>query len=298
MTNANASSSNTTSRLIDVGGAVLEVTRTEAAGPGAAPPARPLVMAAHPADDLGAASVALLEAAAGAPVVAVNPRGNGASTPGLQSLDEMADDVEAVRLRLGLGKVVFWGMSGGGWIALALAHRHPQAVAGLILESGCACFRARVADPACLLSPLHPSWRPALDARGWIAPGAHDQAPEATEWEEVGGVGSVLRQRGGPALLVSPFPISARMRAVMPALLSFDARPWLAGLRVPALVMWGTDDPVVPRAHAQALADGLGAPLTALAGAGHVPAAQGHPAAAEAARAFLSSSGLATACAP
>jgi pimeloyl-ACP methyl ester carboxylesterase len=282
MTTTTTTTAALTTSLITIGDVALEVIRSERGGE-----AGPTVLAAHPADDFGVATVSLLASAAGAPVVGVNPRGNGASSPGLQTLEQMADDIEAVRQRLGLGKLVFWGMSGGGWIGLALAHRHPQAVAGLMLESACACFRARAADPACLLSPLHPSWRPALEARGLIAPGAHDQAPAATEWLEVEGVGAVIRHRGGPALLVSPFPISARMQAVMPALLSFDARPWLARLRMPALVMWGTDDPVVPRAHAQALALGLAAPLTSIAGGGHVPVAQGHPDGAAAVRAFL-----------
>ena len=248
--------------------------------------------AAHPAEAFGGETAALLRRAAGTAVVCVNPRGLGRSAPaaGPPALEAMADDVEAARARLGLPPWVFWGMSGGGWLGLLAARRHPRSLAGVILESTCACFRERLADPACLLSPFHPAWQAALAARGLLSARSHDEVgdPAATQWIDVPGAGAVFRRRGGPALLVSPVPLAPEMLRAMPALWAFDARPWLAEIRVPALVVAGTADPVLPTSRARALADGIaGAELVAIEGAGHVPISQAHPAAAEAVRRFL-----------
>lgn len=272
----------TTTTLFDLGPAKLEVTATPGAG-------GPVVLAAHPADPLGAEAAALLAEAAGARAVCVNPRGVGASSAGVQSVEAMVDDLEAVRRAAGLGRVFFWGLSGGGFLGLAYAHRHPEALAGLVVDSACACLRARVADPACGLSPFHPSWREPLARRGLIEAGAHDRALDRSEWIDVDGVGSVFRRSNGPALLVAPFPISERMKDVMPALWAFDARPWLPTLKTRALVVGGGVDPVAPLSHVRALAEGLGAPLVVVEGAGHVPSTQGFPEVATAVRRFVHS---------
>jgi pimeloyl-ACP methyl ester carboxylesterase len=112
--------------------------------------------------------------------------------------------------------------------------------------------------------------------------------PTDLEWTEVANIGSVFRVSGGPALLVSPMALSPEMRRIMPALIAFDARPWLARLSVPALVICGTEDPVVPIAHARTLHQAIaGSELVEIAGAGHVPTAARHPEVAAAVGRFL-----------
>jgi pimeloyl-ACP methyl ester carboxylesterase len=250
-------------------------------------PGATAICAAHPADDFGADTAALLHQMSGRPVVCVN-----VSRPAdpERAFITMADELEVVRRELRLGPWVFWGMWGGGWMGQQLAARHPAAVAALILESTCACFRARLADATCLLSPFHPAWRPALEQRGLIAADSHDQVGDvgATEWTDVLNVGAVFRRRGGPALLVSPGPLADPMRAAMPALWCFDARPWLPDLRCPTLVLAGTADPVVPLPHAQSLHRSIpDAQLAVIEGGGHVPTAQGNAEARAAVQAFL-----------
>jgi 3-oxoadipate enol-lactonase len=243
---------------------------------------RDLICAAHPADLFEGGTAQLLEAASGVRVVCVNPRGD--------TLEAMVDDLEAERQRRGLGRWVFWGMSGGGWLGEIYAHKYPQALTGLILESACACFRARLADPACLISPAHPSWRPALEARGLFAEDAHAEVgdPAATEWMDVAGVGEVFRRRGGPALLVSPFPVTSLMRERMPMLWTADALPWLPALTTPALVIAASADPVVPVPHARAVHQALaGSRFVLVDGAGHVPVTQNRLEVSAAVRAFL-----------
>lgn len=272
---------------VRVGDAALEVFLDEAAGAGA-----PLVCAAHPADSFGLPTAALLGAGSGARIACVNPRGLGGSSPppARYTLEAMVDDLEAVRQQLGLGPWSFWGMSGGGWLALLYAHRHPQALRGLIIESACACFRSRLADPACALSPFHPPWRDGLAEAGLLSETAHEppSAGQTYEWLTLPGVGLVFRKHNGPALLVAPAPLSPEMLHAMPVLYEFDARPWLASLRLPTLVLAGCADPLVPLSHARAVHDAIaGSSFVAIEGGGHVPSAQGSPQAAESVRSFL-----------
>lgn len=240
------------------------------------------ICAAHPAEPLGEGAAELLANASGARVVCVSP--------GRPTLEEMVDNLEAVRRSLDLGRWVFWGMSGGGWLAQIYAHRYPEALAGIIVEGACPCFRERLADPACVLSPFFPAWRPALEGAGLLDPESHRDASPAddAEWIEVPNVGSVFRRRNGPALLVSPMPVSDGMRKVMPELWKFDSRDWLATIRVPTLVLSGTADPVVPIARARAVHEAIhGSRWVPVEGAGHVPVAERRPEVGLAVRGFL-----------
>ena len=285
-------------RRIETAHATLEVIS------GGAPGGAIQIATAHPAEGCAARTAELLGGAADATVVCVNPRGLGASSPppvidrgrpADDALVAMVDDVEDVRQQLGAPPWVFWGMSGGGWLGQLYARRHPAALAGLILESTCPCFRTRLADPSCLISPFHPSWRAALTAVDLLDPASHDQVGDArdTEWVDVDGVGAVFRRRNGPALLVSPMAVSREMRRIMPALWSFDATAWLAELAVPTLVIGTTADPVVPLERSHALHEAIaGSAFAVIDGGGHVPVNDPRPeiadAVAEAVRRFLS----------
>src|SRR5262249_6562208 len=62
----------------------------------------------------------LIADATGARVVCVNPRGVGGSAPPRpddMTLERVADDLDAVRRALGIGRWVVWGMSGGSMVA-------------------------------------------------------------------------------------------------------------------------------------------------------------------------------------
>ncbi|HEX9161882.1 MAG TPA: alpha/beta hydrolase, partial [Thermoanaerobaculia bacterium] len=254
-------------------------------------PGVPVICAAHPADALTGRAVKLLQDTTGMPVVCVNPRGIGSSPPAPADydLEDMVDDIEAARRRLGIDRWVFWGISGGGWLGQIYGRKYPQSLTGLILESICPCFRVRLADPECILSPFHPSWRETLASRGMIGADSHEEAGDAgaTEWVEVESVGSVFRRTKGPALFVSPFPVPDAMRRIAPRLWSFDARPWLGEIRAPALVLVGDSDPLVPLRHARALSDAIPtAELVILKNAGHSPVMQRRPDLIETVRSF------------
>jgi 3-oxoadipate enol-lactonase len=247
-------------QVVPVGDASIEVF---AAGGGGR-----TVCTAHPTDSMEAA-LPLLANAAGARAVCVNPRGvGGSSTPASaeeETLERMADDVDAVRLALGIDRWVLWGMSGGSMIAQVYAYRHPAALESLILDSAGACFAETLRDPDCMMNPAS------------LAPvdPAPDTADDAWTWTAAPGAGWALRRGAGPVLLVAPSEPSDSMRRIMPALLAFDARPWLDEIRVPTLVLGGAEDRVAPPAQLRALHEAIaGSTLALIEGAGHVPASE------------------------
>jgi len=237
-----------------------------------------VVCAAHASEVFTEGTAQLLGIVARAETVCVNTLG--------RPLEQMVDAIEAERQRLGLQPWVFWGMSGGGFLAQLYARRHPKALAGIVIESACACMAKRVADPACVLSPKFAAWSDALAGAGLAG---DDPGSGATEWVELPGVGHVLRRSGGPALLVAPGKLDEPMRAAMPALLAFDSRAWLPSLRTPALVIAGSDDPVAPLSHVRPVHEALGERSTFLVvkGGGHVPSALRHPGVIDAYQKFL-----------
>lgn len=71
-----------------------------------------------------------------AQLILVDHRGNGRSSrPPVETrtLANMADDLEALRTTLGLDRIVVFGMSFGGMLALTYAVKYPDSVAALIL---------------------------------------------------------------------------------------------------------------------------------------------------------------------
>jgi proline iminopeptidase len=265
-----------TSGSIDIAGSRVSWVR-EQRGSG------PVICAAHPVEEFGQSTASLLADVTGNSVVCVNPEVQKLS------LEDMVEHVERVRRELGIARWFFWGMSGGGWLSQLYARKYPDALHGIVIESVCACFRARLADPQCVLSPHYPAWREVLQARGMFDPTAHAQpsSGDGTEWISLDGVGEVFRRAGGAALLVSPVAVGERMHVVMPRLWTFDSRAWLGELRVPTLVMCGTADPIVPIEHARRVHQAIpGSKYVVIERGGHVPTAERSPAVANAWRAF------------
>jgi pimeloyl-ACP methyl ester carboxylesterase len=278
--------------LVDVPGGSLEVFIG-----GSPDPDAPMVCAAHPAVVYGEGTASLVADLSGARAVAVNPRGVGLSSPAASQshgrvLAAMTDDLEAARRSLGVGRWTFWGMSGGAWLAMVYAVRHPASLSGIVLESGCDCFRTLLADPASLLSPFHPSWRPALETAGLIDAHSHAETgdPDATEWREVDGVPPVFCRRKGAALCVSAVPATPEVRQGMPLLWSIDLRSWLPKIQTRTLVVAGGADRVTPVPRVRTLHEAIaGSRWLVVEGGGHVPMTARPVAIADAVREFLGS---------
>lgn len=147
---------------------------------------------------------------------------------------------------VGEERVTLVGNSLGGWIALLYALKHPDRVAQLVLESS-----GGLARP--ISSPLVANTReeavPVLRA----VHGPHYQAPE---WV----VDALLeRAKGSPMLRLTE-------------ILEHDVEPRLGQISMPATLIWGADDGVLPLDYGQALQQAIpGATLQVLEGAAHIP---------------------------
>jgi proline iminopeptidase len=70
---------------------------------------------------------------------------------------------------------------------------------------------------------------------------------------------------------LTPFRVTSRVQqSVWDSLGDFDIRPALRALRIPAVVLHGSADPI-PENSSREIAEALGARLVVLAGCGHVP---------------------------
>jgi proline iminopeptidase len=98
---------------------------------------KPVLFALHggPGGDHSGYKPALSRLADKVQIVYIDHRGSGRSARGPQetyTLENNVEDVEALRQYLGLEKIVVYGMSYGGMVALSYAIRYPQNVSHLI----------------------------------------------------------------------------------------------------------------------------------------------------------------------
>jgi aspartate dehydrogenase len=190
-------------------------------------------------------------------LIAPDLRGYGDSPDpaGAPALDAVADDLAA--LLDGPAHVV--GVSFGALAALALARRHPQLVRSLVL-----------ADATLGRGALPPDERARWRAgRLALAERLPERAAErAREIAAPGAADDVLAEIERNMRRVRP----AGYRYVTEIIAQTDARPWLADVTVPALVICGEHDAVVGLALSQTIAEGLpDARLATIPGAGHAP---------------------------
>ena len=215
-------------------------------------------------------------AAGGRYVVRYDNRDAGRSTsfevgaPPYSQDDEVAD-ASALIEALGLDRVHFAGLSGGGVIAQLLALEYPERVATLTL------FATTPADPgpeaADLPGPdkrvhgvfsneLEPDWSDREAVIEYLVelerPFAGSGGYDAERQREL--CGRVFdRTQNIAAQLTNPFKV--------------DSEPWrkrLPEITAPTLVIHGDDDPLFPLEHGRALAREIpGAELLVLEGVGH-----------------------------
>lgn len=192
-------------------------------------------------------------------------RGHGRTppTPPPYGMATFADDCIRLLDHVGLeGPVVIGGLSMGGYVAMEIGRRHPERVAGLILaatRAGADSAEARAARDQAAATAAERGVEPVVDAMlpKLLAPGAAAAQPDLAafvremmlETSVEGMVGALAAMRDRP-----------------------DSTPDLAGFDVPALVLHGAEDQLIPVAEAELLAEGLpDAELMIIPGAGHLP---------------------------
>jgi len=184
---------------------------------------------------------------------------------------EQVADLDALRQAWGMEQLNLAAYSWGGLLALLYATEHPGRVARLALVSPAPAWRAARGEFESRLAAR--TMAPALQAEraALRASGLRERDPDAYQRRvfEL----SVAGYFHDPAKVsgLTPFRVTGRtQQEVWDSLGDYDLRPALAGLRLPAIVLHGDDDPI-PVESARAVAAAIGAPFHLLAGCGHVP---------------------------
>jgi 3-oxoadipate enol-lactonase len=208
-------------------------------------------------------------------VIAVDSRGFGESSAAAPfTIADLADDLAALLGELGISSAVVVGLSMGGYVALALAQRHPGRLAALVL-----------ADT-----------RAAADT-----PEARRGRAEAVALIREAGVDTYLA-RSLPRLLApsAGAPLLAEARALaetradrlIAGIAALRDRPdrtaELAAISCPTLVLAGTLDQIVPVDEMRGMSAAIpGARFVVLDGAGHLSSLERPAPFAAALRAFV-----------
>jgi pimeloyl-ACP methyl ester carboxylesterase len=198
-------------------------------------------------------------------LIRFDKRGVGMSdrVSGAPTLEARMDDVRAVMDAAGSSRAALFGVSEGAPMSLLFAATYPERTAALVLRS---------AFPRTMWAPDYPwgrtedEYRQALE-RDLRLFGTREQAAEVVrtlgrfEDNETRALVDYFRWSGSPGSVEA----LARMNR------EIDVRHVLPAIRVPTLVMHGTDDEVVPGEVARFLADRIpGARLIELPETGHL----------------------------
>lgn len=239
-------------RMTRDGLAAAGFVRKEAGGTvyWAAGPGKPLVLVHGVNDQAGTWLTVAPALSRQARVIVPDLAGHGESDPaeGPISIELLLCGLEAaVDAELGRAAAfVLAGNSLGGWIAALYALRHPERVAGLVLEAAGGLDRpfaspvlARTPDEALVV--LRAAHGPRFDPPLWMI--------EAL----------IRRSTDSPMLRITGtegFALDARLQAI----------------RCATTLIWGEDDGILPVSYAESMRDGIaGARLHVLPGAAHIP---------------------------
>ena len=199
--------------------------------------------------------------------LALDPRDVGDSdpSPGPYSIADVAGDVHALLGELGIGRASLVGISMGGFVALELALRHPEAVDRLVLCVTSAGGPNHVSTSPAIMRLLMPGDEEEETGDGArrvcaavAAPGWAERHPE-----EIEHFVEIARYR--------PMSRAAYLRQ-LDACRAPDVSGALDRIAAPTLVLHGDVDPLVPLANGEQLAAGIaGARLKVYADTGHIP---------------------------
>jgi ABC-type branched-subunit amino acid transport system permease subunit/pimeloyl-ACP methyl ester carboxylesterase len=206
--------------------------------------------------------------------IVIVPRGAGrssaSSNPRLLTMSQLADDMEAVRVALGIDRWVVAGMSTGGMAALIYGLRYPAATQGLVLSDTAPSYRF-YEDPDCLYNPLNPSaWREE-EARNAL------DGSDAANKRWIRTVLSLsLYDKSVLADLVEHSDIvPERLMAVRDEILAdppWNAEDQLDTIDTPTLVLCGRHDTQCPLRWSELISDRIaGSELVVFEESGHFP---------------------------
>lgn len=197
-------------------------------------------------------------------VLRIDMRGHGGSSPGCEeayTMPGLAQDVVAVLNLLGLDKVHFAGVSIGGMIGQQLGIDHPHRLISLML---CDTAATNIPGGETVWIDRFAAMRnagslePLADATmdRWVTEEFKTANPE--RW-------NVIRATVAATTLAGYFGGGM-------AILTFDSRSQLASIKVPTMIVWGSNDTGTPPAGNALIADAIpGSKRSVFEGARHIP---------------------------
>jgi 3-oxoadipate enol-lactonase len=198
--------------------------------------------------------------------------------PEVMGMDDHARDLKDLLDEREIGRVVLCGLSMGGYVALSFLEKWPERVQGLVL-----CNTKATADDA-----------EAKAARHAMAEDTRTKGMQVIARAMSAKVLSAATRRERPDLVREVEAMIARQQAAAAAAsaLGMAGRPdrlaLLADVRVPALVITGSDDELMQLPTSEEMARAIpGCRLEVLAGAGHLSNMEAPQAFNEALRVFL-----------
>jgi 3-oxoadipate enol-lactonase len=210
-------------------------------------------------------------------VIAPDLRGFGGSElpDGAATMDAYAADVAALLDALGVDGAAVGGVSMGGYVAFAFRRLFPARVRSLVLVD-----TRPGADSA--------EAKKGRDDMAALARSAGAAAVAARMLPKMRASGTAPDVARRLADLMARQPADGIVAALGAMRDRADSTPDLAGIAVPALVVTGDEDALVPPSEADAMAKAIrGARLARIAGAGHLPNFEQPGAFNDAVRAFL-----------
>lgn len=212
-------------------------------------------------------------------VIRYDNRDTGRSTsypmghPGYGATDMVADAI-AVLDGLNVNEANLFGVSMGGAIAQVVAVKHPDRVAGLVLQSTTPALERAEGTPELpfMDSRLAESWSAASSAPDWSTRESAIVSMVESERQLAGrALFDAERQRRIAGRTYDRSADMAAMQAnhmlVVGGEVSYGS---MRDIGVPTLVLHGTEDPLLPHSHGEALAAEIrGARLVTLPGMGH-----------------------------
>ncbi|MDH4045850.1 MAG: alpha/beta fold hydrolase [Gemmatimonadota bacterium] len=177
------------------------------------------------------------------------------------AMAEYADDLAALLDVLRIPNAVVCGLSMGGYVAFELLRRHPNRVRALVLAN----TRAAPDDADGRTKRDATIARIRRDGLGFLA---DEMLPRLLGSDTMQTSPDVVRQVRG---MMTAQPALGLIGALTAMRDRPDARPMLGAIRVPTLVLHGSDDQLIPLTEARAMADAIpGAHFAAIPAAGHL----------------------------
>jgi 3-oxoadipate enol-lactonase len=205
--------------------------------------------------------------------IAADLRGFGeSSAKPPYSMDQYADDLIALLDVLHLDKAVIAGLSMGGYVAFAIWRRHPTRVRGLVLantKAGADNDEARAKRRSVMEVAREQGSSAIADSMitGMLGKTTRSKRPEITN--------NVHR-------MIASSPVDGVIGALEALMNRPDSTPTLATIDVPALIITGDEDAIIPVSESEAMHAAIrNSTLEVITGAGHLtnlerPAAFNH----------------------